>query len=141
MGDSAQVGLARVRRDHVLLSLLYIDLDKFKEVNDTLGHGAGDLLLQKLARRLEQCVRQGDTVARFGGDEFVVLLENIGVPEHTDVIIEKIRNALEAPFDLAGEKISILASIGAAHCPLDGDNEEQLLSHADEAMYLEKKVL
>ena len=139
--DRMQLALARVRRDHVRLSLLYIDLDKFKEVNDTFGHGTGDLLLQKIARRLEECVRAGDTVARFGGDEFVVLLENIGLPEHTTLIVEKIRSALKTPFDLAGQKISMLASIGVAHCPLHGDDEKQLLAHADEAMYLQKKVL
>jgi diguanylate cyclase (GGDEF)-like protein len=139
--DRMQLALARVRRDQVRLSLLYIDLDKFKEVNDTFGHGIGDLLLQKVARRLEECVRAGDTVARFGGDEFVVLLENIGVPEHTAMIIEKIRRALKTPFDLAGQKISMLASIGVAHCPFHGEDEKQLLCHADQAMYSEKRVL
>ena len=138
--DRMQRALARVRRDQVLLSLLYLDLDKFKEVNDTFGHGAGDLLLQQVARRLEECVRAGDTVARFGGDEFVVLLENIGVPEHAALIIEKIRSALKKPFDLAGQKISIVASIGVAHCPLHGDDEKQLLAHADKAMYLQKSL-
>jgi len=137
--DRMQLALARVRRGHVQLSLLYLDLDKFKEVNDTLGHDAGDLLLQEVARRLEQCVRAEDTVARFGGDEFVVLLENIGSPEHTALVIEKIRSALSQPFDLSGQKINILASIGVAHCPLHGDDEKQLLRHADEAMYLAKK--
>ncbi|MEK6594105.1 MAG: sensor domain-containing diguanylate cyclase, partial [Pseudomonadota bacterium] len=137
--DRMQLALARVRRGQVQLSLLYLDLDKFKEVNDTLGHGAGDLLLQKVARRLEQCVRAEDTVARFGGDEFVVLLENIGSPEHTELVIEKIRSALNQPFDLAGQKMNILSSIGVAYCPLHGDDEKQLLRHADEAMYLAKK--
>ena len=102
--DRMQSALARVRRDHVRLSLLYIDLDKFKEVNDTFGHAAGDLLLQKIARRLEECVRARDTVARFGGDEFVVLLENVSEPEQTAGVIEKIRSALEKPFDLAGRQ-------------------------------------
>jgi diguanylate cyclase (GGDEF)-like protein/PAS domain S-box-containing protein len=136
--DRIQLALTRVRRDHMQLSLLYIDLDKFKEVNDTFGHGTGDLLLQKVARRIEGCVRAGDTVARFGGDEFVVLLENTGAPEHTALVVEKIRGALERPFDLAGEKVSILASIGVAHCPLHGDDEKQLLGHADKDMYLQK---
>ena len=137
--DRMQLALARVRRDHARLSLLYLDLDKFKEVNDNFGHGTGDLLLQQVARRLEQCVRAGDTVARFGGDEFVILLENTGLPEHTAPIVEKIRGALEQPFDVAGHAISVLASIGAAHCPLHGDDEKQLLSHADGAMYMHKK--
>jgi diguanylate cyclase (GGDEF)-like protein/PAS domain S-box-containing protein len=137
--DRMQLALARVRRDHAQLSLLYVDLNKFKEVNDDFGHATGDLLLQEVARRLEQCVRAGDTVARFGGDEFVILLENTGLPEHTAPIVEKIRSALEKPFDLAGRRIGIQASIGAAHCPLHGEDEKQLLSHADEAMYAQKK--
>ena len=139
--DRMQLALARVRRDHVHLSLLYLDLDKFKDVNDSFGHGTGDLLLQGVARRLEECVRAGDTVARLAGDEFVILLENIGVPEHAAPIVEKIRSALKKPFELAGHKISILPSIGVAHCPLDGNDEQQLLSYADAAMYMQKKGL
>lgn len=137
--DRMQLALARARRGQMQLSLLYLDLDKFKEVNDTFGHSTGDLLLQKVARRLEQCVRAGDTVARFGGDEFVILLENIGSPEHTTLVVEKIRSALDRAFDLAGQKIHVLASIGVAYCPLHGDDEKQLLRHADETMYLAKK--
>jgi diguanylate cyclase (GGDEF)-like protein len=139
--DRMQLALARVRRGQGRLSLLYLDLDKFKEVNDSYGHGIGDLLLQKVARRLEQCVRAGDTVARFGGDEFVVLLENPGLPEHSAGIVDKIRNALKEPFDLAGQEISVVPSIGVAHCPLHGDDETQLLRHADEAMYVQKRML
>jgi diguanylate cyclase (GGDEF)-like protein/PAS domain S-box-containing protein len=138
--DRMQLALTRVRRDHVRLSLLYLDLDRFKEVNDTLGHRTGDLLLQETARRIEKCVRAGDTVARFGGDEFVVLLENTGSPDQTAAIAEKIRNALNKPFNLSGHDVSVLVSIGVAHCPLHGDDEEQLMAHADEAMYLEKKA-
>ncbi|HYH41055.1 MAG TPA: diguanylate cyclase [Burkholderiales bacterium] len=138
--DRMQLALARVRRDQVQLSLLYIDLDKFKDVNDTFGHATGDLLLQGIARRLEDCVRAGDTVARFGGDEFVVLLENVGIPDHTTSIIEKIRKALSAPFDLAGQLVYTLASIGVAHCPLHGDDEKQLLAHADADMYRQKRT-
>jgi diguanylate cyclase (GGDEF)-like protein/PAS domain S-box-containing protein len=137
--DRMQLALARVRRDEAGLSLLFLDLDGFKEVNDTHGHAVGDLLLQHVARRLEGCVRAGDTVARFGGDEFVVLLESVGAPEHTDSIIEKIRGALARPFDLAESKISTAASIGVAHCPHDGNDETQLLMHADQAMYRQKQ--
>lgn len=137
--DRMQLALARVRRDEAGLSLLFLDLDRFKEVNDTHGHAVGDLLLQHVARRLEGCVRAGDTVSRFGGDEFVVLLENVGAPEHTDSIVEKIRSALAKPFDLAGSKISAAASIGVAHCPRDGSDETQLLMHADQSMYRQKQ--
>jgi diguanylate cyclase (GGDEF)-like protein/PAS domain S-box-containing protein len=138
--DRVQLALTRVRREHIRLSLLYLDLDRFKEVNDTFGHGTGDLLLQEAARRIEKCVRAGDTVARFGGDEFVVLLENTGSPDQTASIAEKIRSALNKPFNLSGHDITVLASIGIAHCPLDGDDEKQLIAHADEAMYLEKRA-
>jgi diguanylate cyclase (GGDEF)-like protein len=120
------------------LSLIFIDLDRFKEINDTLGHGAGDQLLQQTARRLEQCLRAGDTVARFGGDEFVVLLENIASLENVEMLVEKFRKALSQPFDLAGKTAGISASFGVAHCPQHGDDEKQLLRHADEAMYLDK---
>ena len=136
--DRMRLALVRTRRGQEQLSLLYLDLDKFKAVNDTLGHANGDLLLQKVARRLEGCVRAGDTVARFGGDEFVILLENSGTQENAALVVDKIRGALGRPFDLAGEKVTVVASIGMAHCPLHGDDEKQLLRHADEAMYLSK---
>lgn len=139
--DRMQVALSRVRRDQAQLSLLYLDLDKFKEVNDSFGHATGDLLLQRVAQRLEGCVRAGDTVARFGGDEFVVLLENVGLREYTALVIDKIHSALKNPFELAGQQIRIAASIGVAHCPLHGADEKQLLSHADAAMYLQKRRL
>jgi len=137
--DRMRLALARARRGQMQLSLLYLDLDKFKEVNDTMGHGAGDLLLQKVARRIEQCVRAGDTVARFGGDEFVLLLENTGSPEHTELVVKKIYDALSQPFEISGQNIKIRTSIGVAHCPLHGDDEKQLLRHADDDMYAVKK--
>jgi len=137
--DRMRLALARTRRGQMQLSLIFIDLDGFKEINDTLGHGAGDQLLQQVARRLEQCVRAGDTVARFGGDEFVVLLENIASSENVEMLVEKFRKALSQSFDLAGKTIGITASFGIAHCPQHGDDEKQLLRHADEAMYQLKK--
>lgn len=136
--DRLHLALARARRGQMQLSLIFIDLDRFKEINDTLGHGAGDQLLQQTARRLEQCLRAGDTVARFGGDEFVVLLENIASLENVEMLVEKFRKVLSQPFDLAGKTAGISASFGVAHCPQHGDDEKQLLRHADEAMYLDK---
>lgn len=137
--DRMRLALARTRRGQMQLSLIFIDLDRFKEINDTLGHGAGDQLLQQVARRIELCVRAGDTVARFGGDEFVVLLENTASPENAGMLVEKFRSTLEKPFELAGHTVTIVASFGIAHCPQHGDDEKQLLRHADEAMYLAKK--
>ena len=138
--DRMRLALARTRRGQMQLALVFIDLDHFKEINDTLGHAAGDQLLQQVARRLEECVRAGDTVARFGGDEFVVLLENVASPENVERLIGKFRKTLDQPFDLAGKTVSILASFGVAYCPQHGDDEKQLLRHADEAMYLAKKM-
>jgi diguanylate cyclase (GGDEF)-like protein len=137
--DRMELALARAQREQRQLSLLYLDLDKFKEVNDTFGHGAGDLLLEKVARRLEQCIRACDTVARLGGDEFVIILENMHLPEHAGRVIEKIRTAFDQPFDLEGQEINMMPSIGVAHFPLHGHSKEQLLSHADDAMYLAKR--
>ena len=137
--DRAKSALARARRSGVQLSVFYLDLDKFKAVNDEFGHTTGDLLLEKVARRLELCVRESDTVARFGGDEFVVLLENIDYPEQSQVIADNIYSALSQPFELDGNQVQILPSIGIAHYPLHGTDEAQLLRYADEVMYSIKK--
>ena len=121
------------------MSVLYLDLNNFKQVNDSLGHAAGDELLQEVANRLKQCVRDLDTVARMGGDEFVVLLENIQLPEHASNMAKKIRSAISQPIKIEGCSLCILPSIGIALYPDHGDEAQQLLRHADEAMYFEKK--
>lgn len=137
--DRLKTALARARRDQSLLSLLFIDLDGFKQVNDTLGHAMGDLLLQRVAQRLLECVRGSDTVARLGGDEFVVLLEGGHAVEHAMAAAEKILAAFGQPFDLEGLRLGIQPSIGVAVYPDHGAEEHHLLVHADEAMYLSKK--
>lgn len=137
--DRLKAALASARRERERLSVLYIDLDKFKQVNDTLGHSIGDLLLQEVARRLKQCVRESDTVARVGGDEFVVLLHRIHMPEQVALVVEKIRVILSRVFILDGHSLSVMPSIGIAHYPEHGDLEQQLLKHADQAMYCAKK--
>lgn len=137
--DRIRGALARAKRHQEQLALLYLDLDKFKQVNDVFGHTIGDMLLEKVARRLELCVRSCDTVARFGGDEFVVLLENIDVPERATWIAEHIENALGQVFDLAGEQVQIETSVGIAHYPQHGTDEKELLRYADQAMYKIKK--
>lgn len=136
--DRLDSALARAHREQGRLSLLYLDLDKFKQINDTLGHAAGDLLLQEVARRLKQSVRETDTVARVGGDEFVVLLESIQLTEHVTAVAEKIRHVLNQPFKLQSQSLCILPSIGIALYPEHGLEGEQLLKHADDAMYCAK---
>lgn len=136
--DRLKVALSNARRDQDQLSLLYIDLDKFKQVNDTLGHGIGDLLLKETAIRLKLCVRESDTVARVGGDEFVVLLRGTSLPEHTALVVEKISAAFNRSFILEDHCLAVVPSIGVARYPLHGKDERQLLEYADRAMYLAK---
>lgn len=137
--DRLKTALARARREEGRLAVLYLDLDQFKQVNDRFGHAIGDRLLQKVAKRLIQCVRESDTVARIGGDEFVVLLECIHLPEHVALVTEKIRAVLDQPLTIEGHSLSIVPSIGTALYPEHGEDEQQLLKYADEAMYLAKR--
>ena len=137
--DRLQTALARARRDGDRLALLYIDLDRFKQVNDSLGHGVGDRLLHEVARRISGCVRESDTVGRMGGDEFVVLLTGIKLAPQALVVAEKIRAALQQPFELAGQSLGIAASLGIAVFPDHGDEGQHLIREADHAMYGAKK--
>ncbi|MDX1802210.1 MAG: GGDEF domain-containing protein, partial [Marinobacter sp.] len=138
--DRLATAISRARRDQSSVGLLYLDLDKFKEVNDTYGHAVGDLLLTELARRLEDSVRASDTVARLGGDEFVVLLNDIQVPEQAEVVAEKIRRDLARPFECDGLSLMIIPSIGLVLFPNHGDDEKTLLIAADKAMYEAKRA-
>jgi diguanylate cyclase (GGDEF)-like protein/PAS domain S-box-containing protein len=138
--DRLQIALALARREQTRLALLYLDLDMFKPINDTFGHAIGDLLLQEVARRLQQCVRESDTVGRVGGDEFLVLLSHIHLLEHATQVAEKILLALTQPFHLVGNQLSISPSIGIALYPDHGDHYLQLIRCADEAMYGAKKA-
>ncbi|WP_425915829.1 diguanylate cyclase domain-containing protein [Pseudomonas sp. GWSMS-1] len=137
--DRLQTALARARREQSQVAVLFLDLDKFKQVNDTLGHAAGDLLLQGVAQRIQQCLREVDTVARFAGDEFVILLEDFSSAEHASAVAEKIRQSLNHPFDLHEQSQTILPSIGIALYPQHALDEQQLLQHADNAMYMAKQ--
>ncbi|WP_407277859.1 diguanylate cyclase [Aromatoleum evansii] len=131
--------LARCARSQSGLAVLYIDLDDFKQVNDSLGHASGDLLLQEVARRLQRCVRGTDTVARLGGDEFVVLLEDVHTPEDARAVADKIREAVSHPIDLDTCVLRTQASIGIAVYPEHGQEVERILQHADAAMYADKR--
>ncbi len=137
--DRMLQALARARRNQEQLAIFFLDLDKFKEVNDVYGHAEGDKLLIEVARRLESCVRESDTIARFGGDEFVLLLENLRGKDESQTFAANVQQAIAQPIDLGAVRVQIFASVGVAQFPADGQDEEQLLKHADDAMYLNKK--
>lgn len=132
--------IARAAREREMLALLYIDIDRFKSINDTLGHGAGDRLLHEVAQRIASCVRDTDTVGRMGGDEFVVLLNGTTSPQGAMTVAEKILAALRWPFELAEGPVPVAASIGVAIYPEHGDDAPHLLREADRAMYAAKKA-
>lgn len=136
--DYLAKALSRAERGARHLALLFLDLDGFKAVNDTLGHLAGDQLLQMVAQRLVKCVRVGDLVSRLGGDEFTIVVED-GGPDQLTILAEKIVRVLEAPFDLSGQAAYVSASIGIALYPQCGNNAHTLIQKADSAMYAVKK--
>ncbi len=126
-------------RDRSSIALIFLDLDRFKEVNDTLGHDQGDILLIEVARRLLECVRDTDTVARFGGDEFILLLTSIKLETGIDKVTKKILESLKRPYYFNHHTVTcISASIGVTTCPEDADDISDLLKNADRAMYLAK---
>lgn len=137
--DRAQQAIARARRDRHGLALMFIDLDGFKQVNDTLGHEAGDALLVQMARRFTAAVRESDTVCRQGGDEFVVLLPALGGAEQAQVVADKLMAACAEPFELDGHARQIWLSGGIALYPHHGDTFEALARSADAAMYAAKR--
>ncbi|GGB50451.1 EAL domain-containing protein [Deinococcus soli (ex Cha et al. 2016)] len=119
-------------------AVLFLDLDHFKEVNDTLGHHAGDQLLREVARRLTGTLRASDTVSRQGGDEFIILLPEVSSAAHVQTVIGKLMAAVTAPYDLDGQAAHVTLSLGAALYPQDGADPDELLKHADAAMYRAK---
>ena len=132
--------ISSAKRDDSSLVLMFLDLDHFKEVNDTLGHDYGDLLLIEAAHRIQVCVRETDTVSRFGGDEFVLLLTNIKLDKGIDKVVSKIIDTLNQAFYLKGKAAHVSASIGVTICPQDGNDVITLLKNADRAMYLAKNA-
>ena len=128
-------GIVRAQRNNQGLAVLFLDLDRFKNINDTLGHEAGDTYLQEIGRRLGHCVRQSDTVARLGGDEFVILLEELREPAGVATAAGKIVAAVVKPFEISGHELRLTASIGISVYPQDGEDEQTLMTKADIAMY------
>lgn len=131
--------ISQAIRDHRQVAVIFLDLDRFKNVNDTLGHAAGDELLKEVAQQLAALMRSSDTVARLGGDEFVILLPGIRHEEYAADVATKILETLAKPVILAGQEISCTGSIGIALYPTDGTNSDTLLKHADLAMYQAKE--
>jgi len=131
--------IIKSQRADFFLALLLVDLDEFKEVNDTLGHDVGDILLQEAARRIRSCLRDADTVARLGGDEFTVILADLSDRTHIETIAQKIIGRMAEPFRLGDEVAYVTASIGITVYPGDADDIDTLLKHADQAMYAAKK--
>jgi diguanylate cyclase (GGDEF)-like protein/PAS domain S-box-containing protein len=131
--------MAQGRRSGNPMAVLYIDLDRFKLVNDTQGHGAGDKLLKEAAARLTQCIRSGDTVGRFGGDEFGAVLSDLAKPGDASIVAQKMIDALARPFDLDGHETYVSASVGITLFPGDSEEAGALIMNADTAMYRAKE--
>lgn len=136
--DRLEQSIRKSRRSGNRTGLLFLDLDRFKEINDTMGHAMGDELLKEAARRLSGCVRQSDTVARLGGDEFTILLNDIGDPRDVERLARSVLRRLAEPFRLGVETVFISTSIGITFYPDDATDAETLLNNADQAMYAAK---
>ena len=137
-GANLQQALLR-RRDNMGVALILLDLDGFKQVNDTLGHDSGDVLLKRVAERLRQAVRDGDALCRIGGDEFCVIVSSVVSEQTAMLVADRMLASLTKPFDVSGHAINIGASIGIALYPQDGNDEQTLFKYADEALYRAKQ--
>jgi diguanylate cyclase (GGDEF)-like protein/PAS domain S-box-containing protein len=137
--DRLKHTLVTAVRNKKKTALLFLDLDKFKSVNDTLGHLAGDALLLSVAERLKSCVREADTICRQGGDEFMILLPEIGGAEDAERVARKIVAAMAEPHHIVGRDLIVTFSIGISVCPDDATDEETMIKHADDAMYRAKE--
>lgn len=137
--DRLTLELAHLQQGGKMLAVVFLDLDFFKNINDTLGHATGDQLLQQVAQRLQACLRDGDLVARWGGDEFTILLPSLQSAENAIHIVERILHVISAPFNFNGQEFYVKASIGISFAPYDGEDAETLLKNADAAMYKAKQ--
>ena len=133
------LSIETARRYDRKLAVLFIDLDRFKVINDTLGHEAGDVLLREIAARLRECLRASDVVARLGGDEFVVLLQEINDPAQAAAVARNILNVVMKPVVILGQECRVTASVGVCLHPDDGQDDQSIMKNADMAMYLAKE--
>jgi diguanylate cyclase (GGDEF)-like protein/PAS domain S-box-containing protein len=138
--DRVEQAIIRSRRYKQKFAILYLDIDNFKQINNSLGHNIGDKLLQRVSKKLTTALRERDTVSRQGGDEFFILLENIKDQENIKVVIEKLFSLTQYPFDIDNNQLYITYSIGVVLYPENGENVKNLLQHADNAMYQAKDV-
>jgi diguanylate cyclase (GGDEF)-like protein len=139
LADRLRQAIARAARNEIRFAVLVVDLDRFKAINDSLGHIAGDELLQEVARRLSGLLRRDDTLARLGGDEFVLLVHGVANPKDGEAVARKVLTQVSQPLRLAGLDVHVSPSVGICLCPDDGVDSETLLQHADAAMYHAKK--
>ncbi|BCG47201.1 Two-component transcriptional response regulator, LuxR family [Citrifermentans bremense] len=139
-GDFLNLELAQARRNRKSLAVLFMDLDRFKQVNDNFGHQAGDDLLKAVAQRLKRCVRESDTVARISGDEFNVLMPDLTQTDDVGIVVGKIMGVFQTPFVLEGAELKVTTSVGVSMFPDDGDSAQELLQKADGAMYVAKQT-
>ncbi|MCP4266685.1 MAG: EAL domain-containing protein [Candidatus Brocadiaceae bacterium] len=137
--DRLDLSIEQSKRNNEELAIVFLDLDRFKYINDTLGHAVGDQLLQDVAKRLSDCARKSDTVARLGGDEFTLILPDISESRGAAIVAQKILNSLSQPFNLLNGEYTIGASIGISLYPSNGVNSEELVKNADIAMYQAKQ--
>jgi len=138
--DRLSMAVAHARRSGSVLALFFIDLDRFKQINDTLGHSAGDTLLKEVAQRLSALMRSSDTLARFGGDEFVLVAQDIENRENAGVVAERLLAALRPSFHIDGHALHVSGSVGVALFPDDADDQESLVRKADAALYVAKDM-
>lgn len=138
--DRMVQALSRANRNQTQVAILFCDLDGFKPINDTMGHQAGDHVLKTMGERFTNCIREHDTVARVGGDEFVFVLSEMESVEHSATVAQKILNTISQPIPFDGHEIMLFGSIGIAIYPLDGEETEGLMKNADIAMYQAKRL-
>jgi two-component system cell cycle response regulator len=138
--DRLSLAIAHARRNTSAMAVLFMDLDGFKQINDTLGHDAGDTLLSLVADRLVAAVRQEDTVARMGGDEFVIGLWELGHPDDVGTLVSKVIQAVSQPYRIQAHDVNITASVGVGIYPLHGEAVETLMKNADLALYEAKRA-
>lgn len=140
LDDRMEISLIHARRHNSAMAVIFLDLDGFKQINDTLGHGVGDILLQMVAERLLETVREEDTVARIGGDEFIIALWHASGIEYATTVAERAIESVAKPYDIEGNSISITVSAGVSLYPLHGEDAETLMKSADLALYAAKEA-